>query len=122
MDAHHIGNLPGLAAPKLAHHPVVDLAPLGAAAAPTAGLKPTSDNAPWQARVEGNEKTDNGDFASDDANGKARATMTARVALADCTLHELSGGGFLLCRWGMAKELPDLRAVAALLGRMGVSV
>jgi len=122
MDAHHHGNLPGLAAPKLAHQPVVDLAPLAAAAPPHVGVTPTSDNAPWQARVEGNEKTDSSDFASNDGHGKARATMTARAALAGCTLHELSGGGFLLCRWGMAKELPDLRAVAALLGRMGVSV
>ena len=122
MDAHHIGNLPGLAAPKLAHHPVVDLAPLGAAAAPTAGLKPTSDNAPWQARVEGKEKTDNGDCAQTDAGRKPFAKLAAHAALAGCTLHELASGGFLLCRWGLAKELPDLRAVAALLSRMGVRV
>ena len=44
MDAQHHGAAPGLAAPKLAHHDVVDLAPLGTAAA-RAVVTPTSDNA-----------------------------------------------------------------------------
>lgn len=58
-------------------------------------------------------------FANDDGNGKALATMKARAALCGCTLHELSGGGYLLCRWGMSRELPCLRAVGDLLRRIG---
>jgi len=120
MDAHYIGNLPGLAAPKLAHHPVTDLAPLDATAAPSAELKPTSDNAPWQARVEGKEKADNRDFASDDAHGKALAVMRARAALCGCSLHEMADGAFLVGRWGYSKALPCLRAVGDMLRQMGV--
>ena len=119
MDAHHHGNLPGLAAPKLAHQPVVDLAPLGAAAPPHVGVTPTSDNAPWQARVEGNEKTDSSDFASNDGHGKARATMTARAALCGCTLHEMADGTFLVARWNYSKALPCLRAVGDFLRLIG---
>lgn len=55
-----------------------------------------------------------------DAERKAVATMSAHAARAGCTLHELAGGGFLLCRWHLARELPDLRAVASLLRQMGV--
>ena len=127
MDAQYIGNLPGLAAPKLAHHPVVDLAPMGAAAASASGL-----TAPHQeearelgssgAGFSGEGKSDTSDCAQADADRKPFAKLAAHAAMAGCTLHELSGGGFLLCRWGLAKELPDLRAVAALLSLMGVRV
>jgi hypothetical protein len=47
------------------------------------------------------------------------ATLKAKAALAGCSLHELSGGGFLLCRWGLSRELPDLRAVNALMEQIG---
>ena len=87
-------------------------------AAPSAA--PGSDNAPGQGRViEGQGKHYSSDFADDDGQRKALATMYAKAVQAGCTLHELSGGGFLLCRWGMAKELPCLRAVGDLLRRIG---
>jgi len=120
MDAHHHGTVPGLATPELAHLPVVDLATLGAATAPPACLNPTSDNAPWQARVEGKEKADNRDFASDDAQGKALATMKARAALCGCSLHEMTDGTFLVARWNYSKAVPCLRAVGDMLRQMGV--
>jgi len=91
MDAHHHGNLPGLATPELAHLPVVDLATLGAATAPPACLNPTSDNAPWQARVEESEKTDNRDFASDNSHWQALAMMKARATQCKCTLRQIGG-------------------------------
>jgi len=119
MDAHHHGNLPGLATPKLAHHPVIDLAPLGAAAAPPAGVTPTSDNAPWQGRVEGNEKTDDGDFASDDARGQALATMKARAALCGCSLHEMADGAFFVAGLKNRMAVPCLRAVGDMLRQIG---
>ena len=125
MDAHHQGTVPSLAAPALAHHPVVDLAPLGTAAAPPAGLtQPHKDEAPTVASgrgFKGQNKADTQDCAQADADRKHFDTLAAQAALAGCTLHELAGGGFLLCRWGMAKELPGLRAVAAMLDRMGVT-
>lgn len=46
-------------------------------------------------------------------------TMRARAALARCTLHQLSSGGFLLCMGGLAREVPDLRQVGAVLAQMG---
>jgi hypothetical protein len=45
--------------------------------------------------------------------------MTAQAARCGCTLHELASGGYLLCRWGMARELPCLRAVGNMLRRIG---
>jgi len=127
MDAQYIGNLPGLAAPELVHHPVVDLAPLGAAAASPAGVTASHQDEARElgssgAGFSGQGKADTLDCAQADADRKPFAKLAARAALAGSTLHALSGGGFLLCRWGMAKELPDLRAVAALLSRMGVRV
>ena len=59
------------------------------------------------------------DFASDDANGKALATMKARAALCGCSLHEMADGGFLVGRWGYSKALPCLRAVGDLLRQIG---
>jgi len=44
------------------------------------------------------------------------AALAARNGIA---LHELASG-YLLCRWGRCRELPDLRAVALLLRQMGV--
>ena len=49
MDDHH-GAMPGLAAPELAHHDVVDLAPLGTAVA-HAVVTPTSEKGPDAANV-----------------------------------------------------------------------
>lgn len=83
-------------------------------------VTPESDNARRQPGVIGEqESADSGDCANDGANRKALASMTARAALCGCTLHELSGGGYLLCRWGMSRELPCLRAVGDLLRRIG---
>lgn len=83
-------------------------------------VTPQSDNARRQPGVIGEQGSANsGDCANEAENGKAFATMTARAALCGCSLHELSGGGYLLCRWGMSRELPCLRAVGDLLRRLG---
>lgn len=58
-------------------------------------------------------------FANDDDAGKALATMKARAALAGCTLHELSDGGYLVGRWNYSKAVPCLRAVGDLLRQIG---
>lgn len=55
--------------------------------------------------------------ADDDC--KLRADLAAAAALAGFELHPLSSGGWLLCRAGAARALPDLAAVAALLRQLG---
>jgi hypothetical protein len=77
-------------------------------------LTPTSDNAPWQGRVEGNGTADSGDCAL-----KSSATLRAQGALIGCSIYELQDSGYLLPRWNMHRELPDLAAVADLLRLMG---
>lgn len=80
MDAHHHGAVPGLAAPELAHHDVVDLAPLGTAAA-HAVVTPTSDNAHLAVgEVEGQGATDNPIFEQQADDGKRFATLQALPA------------------------------------------
>lgn len=51
---------------------------------------------------------------------KELARLQALAALHKMTLHELSAGSYLLTRWHLCRELPDLRAVAAMLRQMGV--
>jgi len=83
-------------------------------------VTPGSDNARRQPGVvEEQRSADSGDCANEGANREALAMMTARAALCGCTLHELSSGGYLLCRWEMSRELPCLRAVGNLLRRIG---
>lgn len=53
-----------------------------------------------------------------DAARKAFLTVRAEAARAGCALYELAGGGYLLCRWSLSRELPDLRAVTALVRRV----
>ena len=62
--------------------------------------------------------TDNDIVGQADADRKRFATAAALAAQAGCTLHELSSGGYLLGRWSMCKELPDLNAVHQLLRRI----
>lgn len=55
----------------------------------------------------------------DEADDKRQSHLAAVAALAGCELHRLASGGWLLTRWGLARELPDLAAVGALLRQMG---
>ena len=66
------------------------------------------------------QRTDAAIVTGGDAERKAFATMQAQAARAGCGLHELASGAFLLTRWGLSRELPDMRAVAGLLAQMGV--
>ena len=77
MDDHH-GAMPGLAAPELAHHDVVDLPPLGTAAA-RAVVTPTSEKAPDAANVEGpgQSETQCLIFEQHTDDGKRFATLRA---------------------------------------------
>ena len=120
MDAHHVGDMPGLAAPEQAHHDVVDLPPLGAAAA-RAVVTPRSDNAHLAVgEVEGQGATDHPIFDQRDDAGKRFATLRAELAiLGNFTLLELADGSFLVTRWNCCRPLADLRAVAAFVRQVG---
>jgi hypothetical protein len=51
---------------------------------------------------------------------KAVATLKASYAIAGHAVHELADGGFLVCRFNLAKHCPDLRALAAFAKLVGV--
>lgn len=60
------------------------------------------------------------DFPTD-ADIKQFALLAAKAARNGITLIALSGGGYLLCRWGMSRAVPSLGVVASLLRQMGIS-
>lgn len=63
-----------------------------------------------------------GDFASADAERKLFETVRAAAALSGVQVYRLGDGSYLLQRWNLHRELPDLDAATALLRRMGVQV
>lgn len=124
MDAHHHGTVPGLAAPELAHHDHVELAPLGTAAA-HAVVTPTSEKAPDAANVGGPVQTETQCLifkpCADD--GKRFATLRAHLALKGYSLSRTAASDgpvcFYVTRWSMARELASLDAVARFLDQVG---
>lgn len=125
MDAHHHGAMPGLAAPELAHHDVVDLAPPGTAAA-HAVVTPTSANAHLAVGAVEEQRT-TGRFIFDQPadDCKRFATLRARLALAGWGLirTDASDGPpiYFATRWNMPRELADLAAVEAFADRVGAA-
>jgi hypothetical protein len=51
---------------------------------------------------------------------KTVATLRAQFALRGHAVHELTEGGFLVCRWGMVRACRDLEALQAFARKMGV--
>ena len=73
------------------------------------------------ASTDGNPGAASGlDQCDDDRKGLAR--LKACAAIAGIQVHDLADGGLLVCRWGMARAVPDVRALALFLGQMGVRV
>jgi hypothetical protein len=96
------------------------------AAAPGPVTPAESDNAPEQGRViERQEQWDDADSAraAIARHDKLISTLRARAALAGITMHvvadEHGRGAYLLTRWCLSRELPDLRAVGAFLDQVG---
>ena len=56
----------------------------------------------------------------DDRKGLAR--LKACAAIAGVQVHDLADGGLLVCRWGLSRAVPDVRALALFLGQLGVRV
>lgn len=126
MDAQDHGTVPGLAAPELAHHDHVDLAPLGTAAA-HAVVTPTSEKAPDAANVGGPVQTKMQclifEQSTDDC--KRFATLRAHLALKGYSLHRTAADDgpvcFYVTRWGLVRELPNIAAVRAFAEQAGTS-
>jgi hypothetical protein len=125
MVAHpHGANAPGHAAPELAHHDHIDLAPLGTAAA-HAVVTPTSEKAPDGANVGGPAKTEAQCliFEQPAHDDKRFATLRAHLALNGFSLHRTAASDgpvcFYVTRWDMARELRDLAVVARFLNLVG---
>ena len=105
--------------------PAADLPPLGTdPGAPAAVGPPTNDDAQgWGAKGIGDQRqSEQANCATSpgvDQDDRRFATLAALAAPSGIAIHELTAG-YLLCRWGRCRELPDLRAVAALLRQIGV--
>lgn len=56
---------------------------------------------------------------SDADEGKAASTLRAELALQGHQLHRLAGGGWLVSRWGLSRELPSLHAVRTFARQVG---
>lgn len=116
QDHHHGAAAPDLVAPELAHHPVVDLALLGAAGAAPPGLSPPQkDESPelgGGGAIEMQGKTDDTDCANAAAQRKRFNTLRARLALAGWALTRTDPADgpviFYASRWGMERRLCDL--------------
>ena len=111
----------GLAAFEPASVYPADLTPSGAAGAgqhsPTpqpetqkAGCtRPSADQTKLNAPIVGD--------SSDD--GKVAATLTAQFALLGYSLHALSDGSFLACRWGYSRPLQSMYEAKLLYRQIG---
>ena len=58
------------------------------------------------------------DQCDDDRKGLAR--LKACAAIAGIQVHDLADGGLLVCRWGLSRAVPDVRALALFLAQLGV--
>ena len=71
-------------------------------------------------QAQGQSTTDTAIVSDLDASRKAYLTLQARAAINGVSLYELAGGKFLLCKFGLSRELDSLHAVAKLLAALGV--
>lgn len=54
-------------------------------------------------------------------NAKLTANLIAAFALRGHSVYELAGGGFAVTRWGLVKQVPDLRALSAFARQVGAT-
>ena len=83
----------------------------------------TNEKAPGAINTEGlmTDTTNDLNFATGTRHSKAIATQVAQLAIRGHAVHQLKGGGFLVCKFGHtfhANEFADLQAFAR---RLGVS-
>lgn len=66
-------------------------------------------------------RTGTTNYPAVNADGKAFSTLRARLALAGFTLQAVEGAaGYLVSRWGLSSELPNILAVYVFANRVGV--
>jgi hypothetical protein len=120
MVAHHLGTVPGLATPELAHEDAVALPTLGASTTHVL-VTPTSERAADTPHVRGpmqdRKHAESFEYAGED--GKRLATLMAHLALGGFVLHGAEGGSFVVSRWGRSRPLADLEAVSTFLRQVG---
>lgn len=76
-------------------------------------VTPTSDNAPWQARVGENGETDSPDCAEKANQRKRLADLQVTLAFQAIELHELRSGALLATGAGLVAHFGDLTAAEA---------
>jgi hypothetical protein len=82
----------------------------------------TNGKAPGAINTEGltTDTTNDLNFATGDRPRKAIATQVAELAIAGHAVHQLSDGGYLVCKYGYTHYAPDFAALQAFARRLGV--
>jgi hypothetical protein len=53
---------------------------------------------------------------------QVEARLKARIEKAGHSVHNLGSGGYVVCKWNLARHCPDLRALAAFAKQIGVAL
>ena len=84
----------------------------------------TNEKAPGACNTEGldtDTNTNDLDFATGQRQRKAITTQIAELAIRGHAVHELKGGGFLVCKYGYTHYAQDFEALQTFAQRLGVS-
>ena len=83
----------------------------------------TNEKAPGAINTEGltNDSTNNLNCATGTRHSKAIATQIAELAIRGHAVHQLKGGGFLVCKYGYTHHAADFAELQAFARRLGVS-
>ena len=84
---------------------------------------PTTEKAPGAINTEGltTDTTNDLNFATGTRHSKAIATQVAELALRGHEVHQLTDGGYLVCKYGYTHHAPDFEALQAFTQRLGVT-
>ena len=82
-----------------------------------------NEKAPGAINTEGltTDTTNDLNFATGTRHSKAIATQIAELAIRGHAVHQLKGGGFLVCKYGYTFHAIDLAELQAFARRLGVS-
>lgn len=124
MRAPDFGRGPGLAAREAASSDgAAGAASVDADAVAPAGLTAQKESAPAAQAAQSLEQNESRISATGDGADKAFLTLRALLALKGYSLHRTAADDgpvcFYVTRWGMARELRDLAAVARFLDQVG---
>ncbi len=81
-------------------------------------VTPENDDARWQAGTGTDKTNDDTEIVDDlDAERNAFASLSAKLALAGFSLHQLAHGGYLVSRWDRTFHTSDLAGVRSYIDR-----